>query len=90
MNTICPYCESEHVSRMVDRQLTNQIKSQSTIYTELGLLISKYLPIPISPWIKDIVIGVVGGLIDSLIQQSRLSTTSIYYFHCHDCQRNFD
>lgn len=90
MNITCPYCHSENVSRVIDQQSSNQGSLSSMTCAGIGASISKSLPLPISPWMGGIAGAVVGGLLDSLIQPSRPVATSVRYFHCHHCQRNFD
>ena len=88
MNITCPYCYSENVSRS-----TSASKSSNTYGSMagagVGTMISKSLPIPMSPLLGGLMGVVVGGLIDSLTQTSHPQQPTAY-FHCNNCQCNFN
>ena len=78
MNITCPYCYSENVSRS-----TSASKSSNTYGSMagagVGTMISKSLPIPMSPLLGGLMGVVVGGLIDSLTQPSQPQQPTAYF-----------
>ena len=86
MNITCPYCYSANVSRATAQPSGNNSFS-SMAGAGLGASIAKSLPTPLSPLLGGLAGAVVGGLIDSFVQPSQQPRA---YFHCHQCQRNFN
>ncbi len=55
----------------------------------IGASLAKSLPTPFSPLLGGLAGAVVGGLIDSFVQPSQ-PQQPMAYFHCNNCQRNFN
>ncbi|GAA5001350.1 hypothetical protein GCM10023206_03800 [Acinetobacter puyangensis] len=91
MNINCPYCYSEHVSRVMPQPSSANSNLSSMTCAGIGATLSKSLPLPkvISPLLGGLAGAVVGGLIDSLIQPSKAPQQPVPYFHCHNCQCDF-
>ena len=88
MNLSCPYCSSENVSRVTaDASGNNSFSSMAG--AGLGASIAKSLPTPLSPLLGGLAGAVVGGLLDSLVQPSQPQQPT-GYFHCNNCQHNFN
>ena len=88
MNITCPYCYSENVSRETT-QPSGGNSFSSVAGAGIGATISKSFPTPLSPLLGGLAGAVIGGLIDSFIQPPR-QQQPVSYFHCHNCQRNFN
>jgi hypothetical protein len=86
MNITCPYCYSANVSRATSASGNNSFSSMA------GAGLVQALPkvclhhFTIIGWISW---AVVGGLIDSLVQPSQPQQPTAY-FHCNNCQCNFN
>ncbi|MCH4249250.1 MAG: hypothetical protein LKF82_15765 [Acinetobacter populi] len=91
MNINCPYCYSENVIRVMPQPSNNNSNLSSMTCAGIGATLSKSLPLPkaISPLLGGLAGAVVGGLIDSLIQPSKAPQQLVPYFHCHNCQCDF-
>ena len=87
MNITCPYCYSANVSRATAQPASNNSFS-SMAGAGVGASLAKSFSTPFSPLLGGLAGAVVGGLIDSLVQPSSPPPSS--YFHCHNCQRNFN
>lgn len=88
MNITCPYCYSDNISRATTQQSSNNSFS-SMAGAGIGASITKSLPTPFSPLLGGLAGAVVGGLIDSFIQPSQPQRPK-GYFHCNNCQCNFN
>jgi len=88
MNITCPYCYSENVSREIT-QSSGGNSFSSMAGAGIGATISKSFPTPLSPLLGGLAGAVIGGLIDSFIQPP-IQQQPVSYFHCHNCQRNFN
>ena len=88
MNITCPYCYSANVSRATAQPASNNSFS-SMAGAGVGASLAKSFSTPFSPLLGGLVGAVFGGLIDSLVQPSQSQQPSSY-FHCHNCQRNFN
>ncbi|EPG41056.1 hypothetical protein F907_00619 [Acinetobacter colistiniresistens] len=88
MNITCPYCYSENISRSTSASRRSNTYG-SMAGAGVGTMISKSLPIPMSPLLGGLMGAVVGGLIDSLTQPSQPQQPTAY-FHCNNCQCNFN
>ncbi|WP_256415005.1 hypothetical protein [Acinetobacter sp. 5862] len=88
MNITCPYCYSVNVSRTTAQPSGNNSFS-SMAGAGIGASLAKRLPTPFSPLLGGLAGAVVGGLIDSLVQPSQ-PQQSTAYFHCNNCQCNFN
>ena len=88
MNITCPYCYSANVSRATAQPSGNNSFS-SMAGAGIGASLAKSLPTPFSPLLGGLAGAVIGGLIDSFIQPPR-QQQPVSYFHCHNCQRNFN
>ena len=88
MNITCPYCYSDNVSRATAQPSGNNSFS-SMAGARIGASLAKSLPTPFSPLLGGLAGAVVGGLIDSLVQPSQPQQPT-NYFHCNNCQHNFN
>ena len=90
MNITCPYCDSEHIVRVV-HQKTSQGSQQhltaSASFATMGAALSKSLPI--SPLIGGIAGVVVGGLFNSLFDNAPRTQSSHSCFQCQSCGQLF-
>ncbi|MFW2124240.1 hypothetical protein [Acinetobacter ursingii] len=90
MNITCPYCDSEHIVRVV-HQTTSQGSQQhltaSASFATMGAALSKSLPI--SPLIGGIAGVVVGGLFNSLFDNAPRTQSSHSCFQCQSCGQLF-
>ena len=88
MNITCPYCYSDNVGRATAQPSGNNSFS-SMAGAGIGASLAKSLPTPFSPLLGGLAGAVVGGLIDSLVQPSQPQQPTAY-FHCNNCQHNFN
>lgn len=88
MNITCPYCYSENVSRATVQPSGNNSFTSMAV-AGIGVSLAKSLPTPFSPLLGGLAGAVVGGLIDSFVQPSQPQQPTAY-FHCNNCQRNFN
>ena len=88
MNITCPYCYSANVSRVTAQPSGNNSFS-SMAGAGIGASLAKSLPTPLSPLLGGLAGAVVGGLLDSLVQPSQ-PQQPMAYFHCNNCQHNFN
>jgi hypothetical protein len=87
MNITCPYCYSENVSRETSQSGgTNSFSSMAG--AGIGASLAKSFPTPFSPIFGGLAGALIGGVIDSFIQQPK-PQQPVVFFHCHNCQRNF-
>jgi len=87
MNITCPYCHSENVSRETAQSGTaNSFSSMAG--AGIGASLAKSLPTPFSPILGGLAGAVIGGVIDSFMHQPK-PQQPVAFFHCHNCQRNF-
>lgn len=87
MNITCPYCYSENVSReTAQSESSNRFSSMAG--AGIGASLAKSFPSPFSPLLGGLAGAVIGGVIDSFMQQPK-PQQSVAFFHCHNCQRNF-
>ena len=87
MNITCPYCYSENVSRETAQpESANRFSSMAG--AGIGASLAKSFPSPFSPLLGGLAGAVIGGVIDSFMQQPK-PQQPVAFFHCHNCQRNF-
>lgn len=92
MRINCPYCYSDQVIQVVNQQANSGSDSTtlaaSASFATIGASISKSLPLPLSPFIGGIAGAVLGGLFSSVFDEPKKQIPMRYY-HCHNCNQNF-
>lgn len=90
MRINCPYCYSDQVIQVVrtGSGSDSTTLAASASFATIGASISKSFPLAVSPLIGGIAGAVLGGLFSSIFDEPQKQIPMRYY-HCHQCQQNF-